>query len=93
MFLMVLRNVNFVTKGMGGSENGCYKYTCNTSKGTKWQTDCPEGGLVVMYRLQVNTNAVNHLVLIVVPCRTGDPVKPEYPPGWQRQSIQIVNSL
>tara|TARA_B100001115_G_C15788654_1_gene388683 strand:- start:517 stop:1173 length:657 start_codon:yes stop_codon:yes gene_type:complete len=75
----------FCNKGYGGSEKGCYKYTCNTSKGTKWQTDCPEGwSCCHVSATSEHKCCESPCAHSASTCRTGDPVKPEDSPGWQR---------
>ena len=70
--------------GYSGGVHGCWPYTCGSSGGTKWETDCPGGMSCCHVALTSQHKCCSGGCGFFSTCSDGDPTSPDKVPGWSR---------
>ena len=70
--------------GYSGGVHGCWPYTCGSSGGTKWETDCPGGMSCCHVALTSQYKCCSGGCGFFSTCSDGDPTSPDKVPGWSR---------
>lgn len=75
---------NKCNTGYGGGVHGCWPYTCASSGGTKWDTDCPGGMSCCHVAFTSQHKCCSGGCGSIYTCKDGDPISADKVPGWNR---------